>query len=175
MLEQINEIFFEEANELLESLEGYLLSLEQNPDNPEIISAVFRVMHTIKGSSGMFGFDAISSFTHEVESTFDAVRNGSAPVTPQLISLTLKARDHIMDMLKGNVDKEESAALIQENKYILNFFPRFTSRQNNVPRHITCCRFYLRKGWNLSCKEQNSGCTHIRQLFYHQRRTCSVL
>lgn len=123
MLEQINEIFFEEASELLESLEGHLLSLEQNPDNPEIISAVFRVMHTIKGSSGMFGFDAISSFTHEVESTFDAVRNGSAPVTPQLISLTLKARDHIMDMLKGNVDKEESATLIQEFKDFMSAYP----------------------------------------------------
>ena len=131
MLEQINEIFFEEANELLESLEGYLLSLEQNPDNPEIISAVFRVMHTIKGSSGMFGFDAISSFTHEVESTFDAVRNGSAPVTPQLISLTLKARDHIMDMLKGNVDKEESAALIQEFKDFMSAYPTSNKDQGS--------------------------------------------
>ena len=131
MLEQINEIFFEEASELLESLEGHLLSLEQNPDNPEIISAVFRVMHTIKGSSGMFGFDDISSFTHEVESTFDAVRNGSAPVTPQLISLTLKARDHIMDMLKGNVDKEESAALIQEFKDFMSAYPTSNKDQGS--------------------------------------------
>ena len=131
MLEQINEIFFEEASELLESLEGHLLSLEQNPDNPEIISAVFRVMHTIKGSSGMFGFDAISSFTHEVESTFDAVRNGSAPVTPQLISLTLKARDHIMDMLKGNVDKEESAALILEFKDFMSAYPTSNKDQGS--------------------------------------------
>lgn len=131
MLEQINEIFFEEASELLESLEGHLLSLEQNPDNPEIISAVFRVMHTIKGSSGMFGFDAISSFTHEVESTFDAVRNGSAPVTPQLISLTLKARDHIMDMLKGNVDKEESAALIQEFRDFMSAYPTSNKDQGS--------------------------------------------
>lgn len=131
MLEQINEIFFEEASELLESLEGHLLSLEQNPDNPEIISAVFRVMHTIKGSSGMFGFDAISSFTHEVESTFDAVRNGSAPVTPQLISLTLKARDHIMDMLKGNADKEESAALIQEFKDFMSAYPTSNKDQGS--------------------------------------------
>ena len=131
MLEQINEIFFEEASELLESLEGHLLSLEQNPDNPEIISAVFRVMHTIKGSSGMFGFDDISSFTHEVESTFDAVRNGSAPVTPQLISLTLKARDHIMDMLKGNIDKEESAALIQEFKDFMSAYPTSNKDQGS--------------------------------------------
>ena len=48
MLEQINEIFFEEANELLESLEGYLLSLEQNPDNPEITAA-----QSFQGNAGV--------------------------------------------------------------------------------------------------------------------------
>lgn len=119
MLDQINEVFFEEANELLESLEGYLLSLEENPSDKEIISAVFRIMHTIKGSSGMFGFDAISGFTHEVESAFDTVRNGVAPVTPELIKLTLQSRDHILDMLGGNISEDESARLIEEFKQLM--------------------------------------------------------
>lgn len=119
MLDQINEVFFEEANELLESLEGYLLSLEENPSDKEIISAVFRIMHTIKGSSGMFGFDAISSFTHEVESAFDTVRNGVAPVTPELIKLTLQSRDHILDMLGGNISEDESARLIDDFKQLM--------------------------------------------------------
>lgn len=119
MLDQINEVFFEEANELLESLEGYLLSLEENPTDKEIISAVFRIMHTIKGSSGMFGFDAISSFTHEVESAFDTVRNGTAPVTPELIKLTLQSRDHILDMLGGNVSEEMSSKLINDFKSLM--------------------------------------------------------
>lgn len=122
MLDQINEVFFEEANELLESLEGYLLSLEENPTDKEIISAVFRIMHTIKGSSGMFGFDAISSFTHEVESAFDAIRNGVAPVTPEVIKLTLQSRDHILAMLGGNISKEESARLIDEFKRLMSPF-----------------------------------------------------
>lgn len=119
MLDQINEVFFEEANELLESLEGYLLSLEENPTDKEIISAVFRIMHTIKGSSGMFGFDAISGFTHEVESAFDTVRNGVAPVTPELIKLTLQSRDHILNMLGGNISEDESARLIEEFKQLM--------------------------------------------------------
>ena len=119
MLDQINEVFFEEANELLESLEGYLLSLEENPTDKEIISAVFRIMHTIKGSSGMFGFDAISSFTHEVESAFDSVRNGVAPVTPELIKLTLQSRDHILDMLGGNIAEDESSRLINDFKQLM--------------------------------------------------------
>ena len=119
MLDQINEVFFEEANELLESLEGYLLSLEENPTDKEIISAVFRIMHTIKGSSGMFGFDAISNFTHEVESAFDTVRNGVAPVTPELIKLTLQSRDHILEMLGGNISPDESARLINNFKQLM--------------------------------------------------------
>ena len=148
MLDQINEVFFEEANELLESLEGYLLSLEENPTDKEIISAVFRIMHTIKGSSGMFGFDAISSFTHEVESAFDAIRNGVAPVTPEVIKLTLQSRDHILAMLGGNNSKEESARLIEEFKQVMSSFKNNketvatpqeqvvttkTSEPNNVP------------------------------------------
>ena len=62
MLEQISSVFLEEANELLDNLEEQLLTLEENPTDSETISAVFRAMHTIKGSSAMFGFNAISEF-----------------------------------------------------------------------------------------------------------------
>ena len=66
MFEQISDVFFDEVNELLDNLEGHLLSLESDPTNNEIISAVFRAMHTIKGSAGMFGFDEIANFTHKL-------------------------------------------------------------------------------------------------------------
>ena len=106
MFDQVSSVFFDEANELLDNLEGYLLTLETEPENQEVISAVFRAMHTIKGSSGMFGFDEISKFTHKMENTFDMVRNGIVPVTPQLINLTLKARDHIRSMLGAEITPE---------------------------------------------------------------------
>ena len=106
MFDQVASVFFDEANELLDNLEGYLLTLETEPENQEVISAVFRSMHTIKGSSAMFGFDEISKFTHKMESTFDMVRNGIVPVTPQLINLTLKARDHIRSLLGAEITPE---------------------------------------------------------------------
>lgn len=106
MFDQVANVFFEEANELLDNLEGYLLTLETEPENQEVISAVFRAMHTIKGSSGMFGFDEISKFTHKMENTFDMVRNGVVPVTPQLINLTLQARDHIRSLLGAEITPE---------------------------------------------------------------------
>ena len=93
MLEQISSVFLEEANELLDNLEEQLLTLEENPTDSETISAVFRAMHTIKGSSAMFGFNAISEFTHEAESAMDQVRSGIVPVSNELIDLLLKARD----------------------------------------------------------------------------------
>lgn len=102
MLEQMNAVFLEEATELLDNLEGQLLALEEDPQNSETIGAVFRAMHTIKGSAAMFGFDAVSHFTHEIESTFDLVRNGIVPVTHELINFTLSARDHIRDLLAAN-------------------------------------------------------------------------
>ncbi len=101
MLEKLNSVFLEEASDLLASLEDNLLSLESDPGNADLISAVFRVMHTIKGSAGMFGFDDISKFTHEIETAYDLVRSGKIKVTPGLIELTLKARDVINSMLES--------------------------------------------------------------------------
>jgi two-component system chemotaxis sensor kinase CheA len=119
MIDKMTEIFLEEANDLLEKLEDLLLTLEENPTNSETISAVFRIMHTIKGSSAMFGFDEISHFTHEAESAFDEVRNGRVSVTSELITLTLRTRDQIRLLLENGDDpavKSESTAIIAQFK-----------------------------------------------------------
>ena len=111
------EAFLEEAHELLSELETSLLELEENPGDMDLVSRVFRSMHTIKGSGAMFGFDDVAEFTHEVETAFDLVRDGRVQVTPQLINATLSARDQIMSMLSeaeggGNADNERSKEII---------------------------------------------------------------
>ncbi|MBE6349404.1 MAG: chemotaxis protein CheA [Spirochaetaceae bacterium] len=120
MLDNMSEIFLEEANDLLDKLEDLLLTLENNKEDQETIQAIFRAMHTIKGSAGMFGFDEISRFTHEVETAFDGVRNGRIVVTSDLVSITLAARDHIRNMLEDSesteilVESERIKALLKE-------------------------------------------------------------
>lgn len=99
MMDQHAEAFKEEAYELLTELETSLLELEESPDDMDVIGRVFRAMHTIKGSGAMFGFDDIASFTHEVETVFDKVRNGEIAVTKGLVNLTLAARDQIKALL----------------------------------------------------------------------------
>jgi two-component system chemotaxis sensor kinase CheA len=112
-----NEMFKVEAYELLLELENSLLELEENPEDQDIIGRVFRAMHTIKGSGAMFGFDEISSFTHEVETVYDLVRNEKLRVSKDLIDLTLKARDTIKEMLDAHEDGKEP--VMNENSKLL--------------------------------------------------------
>jgi two-component system chemotaxis sensor kinase CheA len=99
MMEEAIATYRDEAGELLAELETSLLDLEETPDDSDLINRVFRAMHTIKGSGAMFGFDEIASFTHEVETVFDMVRNGKMTVSKRLLDLTLKSRDHISYLL----------------------------------------------------------------------------
>ncbi len=124
MIDAHRQAFKEEAYELLSELETSLLALEETPDDTETIGRVFRAMHTIKGSGAMFGFEDIATFTHEVETVFDLVRNDKIPVTKNLINLTLAARDQIKGMLDasdsgGPVDDASAADLITELKKLV--------------------------------------------------------
>ncbi|MBI4642438.1 MAG: chemotaxis protein CheA [Deltaproteobacteria bacterium] len=101
MKDKNREVFKEEAYELLAELEESLLALEQYPEDEELVGRVFRAMHTIKGSGAMFGFEDIASFTHEVETVFDLVRDGKVLVNKDLVDLSLAARDEIRAMLDG--------------------------------------------------------------------------
>ena len=89
----------EEAAELLADLESALLELETSADDPELIARIFRVMHTIKGSGAMFGFNDVAYLTHEAESIFDHIKNGKIAVTKDLINLSLKTCDCVRSLV----------------------------------------------------------------------------
>ncbi len=109
-MDNMNEIFQAEATENLGILEESLLELEADPSNVELVNKAFRAMHTIKGAGGMFGFDDLSSFTHELETVFDRVRAGEFAATPELIGVVLDAKDHISGMLDDPEQTPEQAA-----------------------------------------------------------------
>ena len=120
-LEKGRDAFKIEANELLDDLEISLLALEKTPEDADLIGTIFRAMHTIKGSGGMFGFEDIESFTHDIETVFDLVRNGSITVTKKLIDLTLTAVDHIRSMLIASEDNGKSLDESKTEKIIAAF------------------------------------------------------
>ena len=91
--------FLEEADELLRRFEQCLLGLEADPGDSEVINAAFRAAHTIKGTAGLFGCDAVVSFTHEVETLLEAVRAGELAVCEALIAALLQSRDQMERLL----------------------------------------------------------------------------
>ncbi len=95
------ETFFQEAEELLAAIEQSALSLGAEDGTEEIVNQLFRAFHTIKGSGAMCGLELVAGFTHHVESLLDGVREGAIPVSPKLVELVLKARDHIRILLEA--------------------------------------------------------------------------
>jgi two-component system chemotaxis sensor kinase CheA len=100
--------FAEESHEMLEEIENILLKLEDEPDDSGLINELFRAVHTIKGASGLFGFDNVMHFTHTAESVMMRVRDGEIPVTPDLLNLLLSCRDHMLSLVDIALDDNGS-------------------------------------------------------------------
>lgn len=113
-LDQVLQTFIVESRELLEDMENALLAVEQEEIKTEMVNAIFRAAHTIKGSAGLFGLDHIVAFTHIVESVLDQVRDGKIEITDRLIVLLLSCCDHIgalIDVLEaGQLGEDEVIA-----------------------------------------------------------------
>ncbi|MBY0454691.1 MAG: chemotaxis protein CheA [Burkholderiaceae bacterium] len=94
-LDQALQTFILESRELLEDMENALLSVENAAEKKELINAIFRAAHTIKGSSGLFGLDHVVAFTHVTESVLDRVRSGTINIVDNLVVVLLSCCDHI--------------------------------------------------------------------------------
>jgi two-component system chemotaxis sensor kinase CheA len=111
--------FVSEAREQIEGIEQLLLQLETAPDDRELLDALFRCAHTVKGSAGLFGLDAVVDFTHHVETLLDRLREGQLLLTPALSTLLLRSNDEIRSLVdaaagQGTEDRrEEREALVE--------------------------------------------------------------
>ncbi|MCL6707600.1 chemotaxis protein CheA [Pseudomonas sp. R2.Fl] len=108
------DVFRTEAAELFEQIEAGLLDLLHNLSDQDQIDAVFRGLHTLKGSGAMFGFEALAAFTHHCETAFDRVRKGEVEATGELIAVVLEAQDHmraLVDKPNGDYDARSSELL----------------------------------------------------------------
>ena len=100
-MDHAQQTFVEESRDLLAHMEESLLRLETEPGDAETLAAMFRAAHTIKGSAGLFGFDAIVSFTHVAESVLDLVREGRLELDGARVALLLASCDHISRQLES--------------------------------------------------------------------------
>jgi two-component system chemotaxis sensor kinase CheA len=102
--------FISEADEQLCMFEQLLLQLESTPGDRQLLDALFRCAHTIKGSAGIFGLDRVVAFAHHVETLLDLLREGRVDLTSALSTLLLRSGDQIRAIVS------ESAASVAPSR-----------------------------------------------------------
>lgn len=103
-LDQFLEVFFTESAELLVEMEQLLSEIDQLEEgeavDKDVLNAVFRCAHSIKGGAGAFGFEALTGFTHELETLLDKLRDGLLAITPPIVLTLLRSVDVMAQMLE---------------------------------------------------------------------------
>jgi two-component system, chemotaxis family, sensor kinase CheA len=110
--------FLDEASDMLAQFERALLVMETAPDDSENLNAAFRAAHTIKGTAGMFGCEAVVTFTHEVETLLEHLRSGALAITDDIAAALLEGRDQ-MGVLIDEVRSGESDPVVQARSQAL--------------------------------------------------------
>jgi len=93
------ELFMEDAEEQLTFMENALVSMQEDGVDEESIGALFRSMHTIKGTAGMFAFDDVVAFAHTAENLLSEVREGKVTLTDEMIEIFLQSKDHVQTLI----------------------------------------------------------------------------
>ncbi|ASP46608.1 chemotaxis protein CheA [Cognaticolwellia beringensis] len=104
--EEILQDFLIEAGEILESLSEQLVELENDPNNAELLNAIFRGFHTVKGGAGFLSLAELVDACHGAENVFDTLRNQQRSVTPSLMDVILQSLDTINEMFTQVQNKE---------------------------------------------------------------------
>lgn len=105
--EEILQDFLVEAGEILELLQEQLVALENNPDDTNLLNAIFRGFHTVKGGAGFLSLTPMVDVCHEAENTFDLLRTGKRSVNAELMDIILQAVDAINTMFAQTQQGEQ--------------------------------------------------------------------
>jgi two-component system chemotaxis sensor kinase CheA len=133
-MEAFKQKFVEEATEQINELEQALVLLDKNQEDKATIESIFRVMHSLKGGSAMFGFEKIDKFTHILENIYDRIRNNELTVSKEILDLTFEAVDHLRSLLNETSDNEV-ALEIANKKFIERIEVALNEKQ--VPEHTS--------------------------------------
>ena len=109
-MDSLRQIFFQECEEQLAELESGLLEIQGGGTDPEIVNAVFRAVHSIKGGAGAFALEDLVRFAHVFETVLDEVRKGRLTTSDNVIETLLRSADVLSDLVRvardgGTVDE----------------------------------------------------------------------
>ena len=108
-MQEIMEDFLIEAFEMVEQLDQDLVELESNPEDLDLLNRIFRVAHTIKGSSSFLNFDILTSLTHHMEDVLNKARRAELKITPDVMDVVLQSVDLMKALLSAIRDNGTDA------------------------------------------------------------------
>jgi two-component system chemotaxis sensor kinase CheA len=144
-MDEIVQEFLVESYEALDRLDGDLLTLERDPNSPDVLASIFRVMHTIKGTCGFLGFQKLERVAHAAESLLGALRDGTLAVNPAIASALLTTGDALRQMLakierSGNDGDEDFLHLVATLERLR------ASNGTDAPQHVPATPVAPRRG-----------------------------
>ncbi|KAF1072982.1 MAG: Chemotaxis protein CheA [Pseudomonas citronellolis] len=156
--------FIEEAGDLAREAEACLLELDQDPEASDAITRLFRAMHTLKGSAGLFSLTPLVDFTHHLENLLMAVRDGERRLDAGLVSLLLRCLDEINAMV-GLIDPA-NGELPVDAEHQRELLDGLAARFDNAPALIevrnvectsrgrldACAECHSQGAWHLSLR-----------------------
>lgn len=116
-MNSIRDTFFEECEELLEALAEGLGAMADGTHDDEVVNAVFRAVHSVKGGAGAFALDALVAFAHRFETVLDGLRSGRIELTSEVMHVLLRSADHLAEQVEAArdgsiVDPEATAGFL---------------------------------------------------------------
>lgn len=100
-MKQFHQVFFEESEEHLEEMEQLLLALDLESPDAEHLNSIFRAAHSIKGGSGIFGFEMLARLTHVLESLLDKIRHQQLAINEARVDIFLRTIDRSSPIARG--------------------------------------------------------------------------
>ncbi len=123
--------FIEEGRELIRQAESALLALDDGEQDPDLINGLFRAVHTLKGSAGLFSLDEFVAFAHHQENLIMRVRDASAVLSREQISVLLQG----LDILSGELERLASGD--EPTELTKCFSEQFACLQASVDEYIS--------------------------------------
>lgn len=147
-INQYIDIFIEESNEHLQSMNQCLLKLENEPENIELLNEIFRVSHTLKGMSATMGFEKMSKLTHEMENLLQELRNRKFEINTNIIDVLFECFD-ILELYVKNIIEESNEGDIDVSNLVekLNIFANkdevVLSKNESVDQEATVEDYFI--------------------------------
>ena len=127
-LTQFRQTFLQESADHIATMESGLLALRINPADAEILNAVFRSAHSIKGGAGSFGLDNLAQFTHRLESLLERLRSREMALTEEVLGMLLAS----VDLLRGLLDPEAPAQLPTSARELMRRMDDLTAQEESA-------------------------------------------